>query len=66
MRHGELDHVLAGHLVAVHHVARGLQCAEDLERLRTEGLAGRREACGVRRPVDQVDAGPGFERLDAA
>src|SRR5207237_7814231 len=65
MRHRELDHVLAGHLVAAHHVARGLQAAEDLERLRMEGLAGGREPGRVRRTVDQVEPGPCFERLDA-
>jgi hypothetical protein len=52
--------------VAAHQVARRLQLAEDLQRLFAQGLAGLRQARGVGRPVDEVDAGPGLQRLDAA
>ena len=66
VRHRELDHVLPCHLVAAHEVARGLQRIQDLQRLGVEGFAGGREARGVGRAVHQVDAGPGFQALDAA
>jgi hypothetical protein len=48
------------------HVARGLQVGQQLGGLRQQGLSGGRQARRVGAAVDQVDAGPGLQRLDAA
>ena len=66
VRDGELDHVLPAGAVRSHQVARRLQRHQDLQRLGMQGFAGRRQPRGVVGAVDQVDAGPGFQCLDAS
>lgn len=61
-----IDHVLPAGPVRAHQVARRLQRHQDLQRLRVQGLPGWRQPRRVGRAVDQVDAGPGLQRLDAA
>jgi hypothetical protein len=65
VRHGKLDHVLGASHVATQHGAGVLQALEHLKCLRVQGLAGRGQTRGIGAAIDQVGAGPGFERLDA-
>ncbi|MDT4856608.1 hypothetical protein FQZ97_910030 [compost metagenome] len=65
VRHGELDHVLRRRRVGPEHGARALHRLQHFQRLVVQGLSGWREARGVRRPIDQIRAGPGLQRLDA-
>ena len=65
MRDRKLDHVLAAHTLRSHQVAGDLQRAQDVERLGVQRLTSGGQTRGVGRAVNQVDAGPGFQRLDA-
>ncbi len=67
VRDGELDHVLPRRLVAAQHVARRLQrCRAGRAAWPSSDLAGGGEPRRIGRAVDQIDARPGLERLDAA
>ena len=65
VRHGKLDHVLAGAGVSAQHGARVLQCLQHFQRLVVQRLARGREARGVRTAVHQISARPGLQGLDA-
>jgi len=52
--------------VAAQHVARRLQVAEQVDGLAQQGFAGRGQPRRIGRTVDQIDARPRLQCLDAA
>ena len=66
MRHGDVQRVWRGGLLAAQQGAGVVELGDDFQRLAMKQLAGRGQPGGVGGAVDQVHAQPAFQRADAA